>query len=209
MIGQELGERPTSTSGSTGSASARPTGIDYPAEEMGIVPTADEYSGSSIGNLPIGQGLSVTPLQMMAGYAAIANGGVLRSPRLIEAVDGEPVEAPEGEQVISEKTSDAGRKMLEGVLGPFGTAPEVSVPGYVLAGKTGTAQKVVDGDLLRGPVHPLVRRLRAGRRSEAAGLGRRRRPEGRRLLRRHGRRARLRRDRRASRCRTSASPPTE
>jgi cell division protein FtsI (penicillin-binding protein 3) len=122
-----------------------PTGIDYPSEEMGIVPTADEYSGSSIGNLPIGQGLSVTPLQMMAGYAAIANGGTLRSPRLIESVDGEPVPIDEGEQVISESTAAQVRKMLEGVLGPFGTAPEVSVPGYVLAGKTGTAQKVVDG----------------------------------------------------------------
>ena len=122
-----------------------PTGIDYPGEEMGIVPTADEYSGSSIGNLPIGQGLSVTPLQMMAGYAAIANGGRLQPPRVIESVGGEPVEAPEGEQVISDKTAAQVREMLEGVLGPFGTAPEVSVPGYVLAGKTGTAQKVVDG----------------------------------------------------------------
>ena len=122
-----------------------PTGIDYPGEEMGIVPTVDEYSGSSIGNLPIGQGLSVTPIQMMAGYAAIANGGVLRPPQVIEAVDGEPVEAPEGEQVLSEETATQVSKMLEGVLGPFGTAPEVQVPGYVLAGKTGTAQKVVDG----------------------------------------------------------------
>lgn len=122
-----------------------PTGIDYPGEEMGIVPTADEYSGSSIGNLPIGQGLSVTPLQMMAAYAAIANGGTLRSPSLIEAIDGVPVDDPAGRQVISEETSAQVRKMLEGVLGPFGTAPEVSVPGYVLAGKTGTAQKVVDG----------------------------------------------------------------
>ena len=122
-----------------------PTGIDYPGEEMGIVPTVDEYSGSSIGNLPIGQGLSVTPIQMMSAYAAIANGGTLQSPRLIESVDGEPVPEPEGEQVISEKTASQVRKMLEGVLGPFGTAPEVEVPGYVLAGKTGTAQKVEDG----------------------------------------------------------------
>ena len=123
----------------------KPTGVDYPGEEMGIVPTIDDYSGSSIGNLPIGQGLSVTPLQMMAGYAAIANGGTLRAPSLIESVDGEPVPEPEGHQVISEKTSAEVRKMLEGVLGPFGTASEVSVPGYVLAGKTGTAQKVIDG----------------------------------------------------------------
>ncbi|MEO7198417.1 MAG: penicillin-binding protein 2 [Solirubrobacterales bacterium] len=122
-----------------------PTGIDYPTDEQGIVPGIEDYSGSSIGNLPIGQGLSVTPMQMIEGYAAIANGGILRPPRLLESVDGEPVPEPEGHRVISEDTSAKVRKMLEGVLGPFGTAPEVSVPGYVLAGKTGTAQKVVDG----------------------------------------------------------------
>ncbi len=123
----------------------RPTGIDYPGEEQGIVPTPKQYSGSSIGNLPIGQGLSVTPLQMMAGYAAIANGGILRTPRLLESIDGQPVDGGAGTRVISKKTSAQLRTMLEGVLGDGGTASEVSVPGYVLAGKTGTAQKVVDG----------------------------------------------------------------
>jgi cell division protein FtsI/penicillin-binding protein 2 len=122
-----------------------PTGIDYPTDEQGIVPSYHDYSGSSIGNLPIGQGLSVTPMQMMEGYAAIANGGILRPPRLVESVDGDPVDEPAGHRVISSKTAAQLRQMLEGVLGPFGTAPEVEVPGYVLAGKTGTAQKVVDG----------------------------------------------------------------
>ena len=60
-----------------------PTGIDFPGEERGIVIPVDEYSGSTMGNLPIGQGLSVTPVQMAAGFAAIANGGILRSPRLV------------------------------------------------------------------------------------------------------------------------------
>ena len=55
----------------------RPTGVQFPAEEQGIVPPLDEYSGSTMGNLPIGQGLSVTPMQMVAGYTAIANGGIL------------------------------------------------------------------------------------------------------------------------------------
>jgi cell division protein FtsI (penicillin-binding protein 3) len=123
----------------------RPTGIDYPNEERGIVPSPDQYSGSSIGNLPIGQGLSVTPMQMMEGYAAIANGGILRPPRLLESIDGKPVDQSAGERVIGGKTSAQLRTMLEGVLGEGGTASEVSVPGYVLAGKTGTAQKVVDG----------------------------------------------------------------
>src|SRR6476469_582720 len=72
----------------------RPTGVQFPAEEQGIVPELDEYSGSTMGNLPIGQGLAVTPMQMMAGYAAIANGGVLKQPQLIKKVGDETVQEP-------------------------------------------------------------------------------------------------------------------
>ncbi len=123
-----------------------PTGVQFPAEERGIVPERDEYSGSSMGNLPIGQGLAVTPLQMAAGYSAIANGGVLRQPRLITQLGDEPIEPDtEGRRVISTRTAAQLRSMLEGVLEPGGTASSVEVPGYVLAGKTGTAEKAEDG----------------------------------------------------------------
>jgi cell division protein FtsI (penicillin-binding protein 3)/stage V sporulation protein D (sporulation-specific penicillin-binding protein) len=99
-----------------------------------------------MGNLPIGQGLAVTPLQMATGYAAIADGGFLRKPSLITSIGGQPVERDgEERRVISERTAGQLRNMLEGVLEPGGTASSVSVPGYVLAGKTGTAQKVVGG----------------------------------------------------------------
>jgi cell division protein FtsI (penicillin-binding protein 3) len=122
------------------------TGLDYPGEEQGIVPSRDDYSGSTMGNLPIGQGLAVTPLQMATGYSAVANGGILRRPRLITQVGSEPTESDsDGQRVISTETSAQLRRMLEGVLEPGGTASSVSVPGYVLAGKTGTAQKVEDG----------------------------------------------------------------
>jgi cell division protein FtsI/penicillin-binding protein 2 len=122
------------------------TEVEFPGEEGGIVPSRDDYSGSTMGNLPIGQGLAVTPMQMAAGYSAIANGGVLRRPRLITEVGSESVAADtEGERVISERTSAQLRQMLEGVLEPGGTASSVTVPGYVLAGKTGTAQKVEGG----------------------------------------------------------------
>nr|MBA2546154.1 penicillin-binding protein 2 [Solirubrobacterales bacterium] len=108
-----------------------PTGVNYPGEEQGIVPTVDEYSGSSMGNLPIGQGLSVTPLQMASAYAAIANGGTLRKPRLISRLDGEEVaQDTEGTRVFSQRTASQLRTMLEGVLAPGGTASEVEVPGY-------------------------------------------------------------------------------
>ncbi len=119
-----------------------PTGVEFPGEERGIVLTPDEYSGSTMGNLPIGQGLSVTPMQMAAGYAAIANGGVLRTPQLVLKEDDEPVAADDGRRVISRKYAAEVREMLEGVLAAGGTASEVDVPGYTLAGKTGTAQKV-------------------------------------------------------------------
>jgi len=122
-----------------------PTGIDFPGEEQGIVLRPEDYSGSTMGNLPIGQGLSVTPIQMATAYSAIANGGILRPPHVIAEEGGEPVAAPEGKRIISRDTAGKLRKMLEGVLAPGGTASEVSVPGYILAGKTGTAQKVVDG----------------------------------------------------------------
>jgi len=121
------------------------TGVPFPAEELGIVPSYEEYSGSSIGNLPLGQGLSVTPIQMMTAYAAIANGGVMRRPQLIERIDGEPVEEPPGRRVIKPWVAAEVRQMLEGVLAVGGTAEEVSVPGYTLAGKTGTAQVAEDG----------------------------------------------------------------
>jgi cell division protein FtsI (penicillin-binding protein 3) len=119
-----------------------PTGVEFPGEERGIVLTPDEYSGSTMGNLPIGQGLSVTPMQMAAAYAAIANGGVLRTPQLVLKEDGERIAPDDGRRVIGRKYSDEIREMLEGVLADGGTASEVDVPGYTLAGKTGTSQKV-------------------------------------------------------------------
>jgi cell division protein FtsI (penicillin-binding protein 3) len=124
----------------------RPTGIQFPAEEQGLLLDLDEYSGSTMGNLPIGQGLSVTPIQMVAGYSAIANGGMLKQPQLIEKVGSEQVHEPKGKRVISQQTAAEVREMLEGVLGPGGTAAEVSVPGYSLAGKTGTAEVAENGE---------------------------------------------------------------
>ena len=118
----------------------RKTGIDFPGEEQGIVHPYSDYSGSTMGNLPIGQGLAVTPIQMVAAYGALADGGILKSPRLVKSVNGRPTPSDPGTRVISPGVADEVRGMLEGVLAPGGTAPEVSVPGYTLAGKTGTAQ---------------------------------------------------------------------
>jgi len=113
----------------------RPTGVDLPGEQQGIVLRPKAYSGSSMGNMPIGQGLAVTPIQMATAYTAIANRGVMRRPYVIQG------HRRPGERVLSEHTAQSVSRMLEGVLGPGGTAQEASVAGYKLAGKTGTAEK--------------------------------------------------------------------
>jgi cell division protein FtsI/penicillin-binding protein 2 len=120
----------------------RPTGVDLPGEERGIVLPVNKYSGSSMGNLPIGQGIAVTPMQMAQAYAAIANGGILRKPQIVRRIDGKRVDATKGRRVISRRTAYQLRTMLEGAFAPGGTASEVSIPGYKLAGKTGTANKI-------------------------------------------------------------------
>lgn len=120
----------------------RPTGVELPGEESGVVLPLSRYSGSSMGNLPIGQGELVTPMQMATAYAAIANGGILRRPHIVAAVNGRAAPLPAGHRVISPATAASVRHMLEGVLAPGGTAAEVSIPGYHLAGKTGTASKI-------------------------------------------------------------------
>jgi cell division protein FtsI (penicillin-binding protein 3) len=118
------------------------TGIDLPGEESGATLPLNHYSGSSMGNLPIGQGELVTPIQIATAYSAIANGGILRRPHIVGQVGGHRLAQPAGHRVISSSTAAELRSMLKGVLAPGGTASEVSIPGYQLAGKTGTASKI-------------------------------------------------------------------
>ena len=121
----------------------KPTGVDLPGEEQrASCCRVEQYSGSSMGNLPIGQGLAVTPMQMATAYAAIANGGILRPPHIVEAVGGRAARRARGPPRDLRRRPPASlRQMLEGVLGPGGTASGAAIPGYELAGKTGTAEK--------------------------------------------------------------------
>ncbi len=123
-----------------------PTGVDLPGEERGIVLHSWQYSGSSMGNLPMGQGESVTPMQIAAAYSAIANGGILRPPHIVQAVGGKPVAVPGGRRVVSAATALELREMLRGVFADGGTASGAGIPGYDLAGKTGTANEVINGN---------------------------------------------------------------
>jgi cell division protein FtsI/penicillin-binding protein 2 len=84
-------------------------------------------------------------MQMMAGYAAICDGGILKRPQLIKRIGEQVVREPKGHRVIEPGVAAQVREMLEGVLAAGGTASEVSVPGYTLAGKTGTAQVAENG----------------------------------------------------------------
>ena len=120
-----------------------PTGVDLPDEQQGIVKRYTQYSGSSMGNLPMGQGESVTPIQMATAYAAIANGGVLRPPHIVKSIGDKPTPIPRGQQIISPAAAAQLRTMLKGVFADGGTASGAQIPGYSMAGKTGTANVVV------------------------------------------------------------------
>ncbi len=123
----------------------QPTGVDLPGEQSGIVRRWWQYSGSSMANLPFGQGESVTPMQMVAAYSAIANGGILRAPHVVQSVGGKATPVPPGHQVISATTASSLRDMLRGVLADGGTASGAAIPGYDMAGKTGTANIAIGG----------------------------------------------------------------
>ena len=118
----------------------RLTGVDYPGESAGIVLKPDEWSGSTIGNVPIGQGIAVTPVQMAAAYGAIANGGVWLQPHLVDRVEGEGRVEPKERRVLSEATAEQLTGMLRGVV-EEGSGTTAQIPGYRVAGKTGTAAK--------------------------------------------------------------------
>jgi cell division protein FtsI (penicillin-binding protein 3) len=116
------------------------TGIDFPGESQGIVLPTSEWSGSTIGNVPIGQGIAVTPIQMATVFGAIANGGVAVEPHLVDRVDGHAREKPKRTRLISEETAEQLTAMLRDVVRE-GSGTAAQVTGYSVAGKTGTAAK--------------------------------------------------------------------
>lgn len=114
-------------------------GIDFPGEAPGLMPAPEDWSGVTIANVPMGQGISVTPLQLAAAYSAIANDGVLVQPHLALNAT-----APWSRRAVSETVARQLRTMLT-VTVEDGTGTQAQVAGYEVAGKTGTAQKVKEG----------------------------------------------------------------
>lgn len=126
------------------------TGIELAGESDGLVPDLQNWQGGTFANLPIGQGLSMTTLQMAGIYQTIANDGVRVPPRVVaETVgpDGESTktEQPEGERVVSEQTARTVRDMFRSVTQSGGTGPQAAIAGYQISGKTGTAQQIDPG----------------------------------------------------------------
>jgi cell division protein FtsI (penicillin-binding protein 3) len=122
------------------------TGIELPAESRGYVPPLKDWSASTFANVPFGQGESMTVLQLASIYQTIANGGVRVPPRIVETVtspDGtvDTTKQPSGIRVIDSKTALTLRTMLESVTQPGATGVKAAIPGYRVAGKTGTAQQ--------------------------------------------------------------------
>jgi cell division protein FtsI (penicillin-binding protein 3)/stage V sporulation protein D (sporulation-specific penicillin-binding protein) len=118
----------------------RRTGIEFPGETEGIVVPPGRWSGSTIGNVPIGQGIAATPLQMVAAYGAIANNGVWVQPHLVEKIGGDQETRPKRRRILTARTAIQVRKMLREVV-EEGSGTAAQIPGYRIAGKTGTAAK--------------------------------------------------------------------
>ncbi|HJR95766.1 MAG TPA: penicillin-binding transpeptidase domain-containing protein, partial [Gaiellaceae bacterium] len=117
------------------------TGVDFPGESAGFALPLEEWSGSTIGTVPIGHGIAVTPVQMARAYSVIANGGLLVKPRLIERIGGESVGGRNARRIVSRDVAAQMLSMLRGVV-VEGTGTEAAIPGYTVAGKTGTAAKI-------------------------------------------------------------------
>jgi cell division protein FtsI/penicillin-binding protein 2 len=126
----------------------RRSGISYPAESAGLMPEVATWSRLSRAGFALGQELTVTPLQVAAAYAAIANGGWLLEPGLFKRSEFDrqelPADPPFRARVLDEALADRLTGMLEAVVRE-GTGDAARVPGYRVAGKTGTAQRAVDG----------------------------------------------------------------
>jgi cell division protein FtsI (penicillin-binding protein 3) len=125
----------------------QPSGLDFPGESQGILDPLKSWSPSQQYTVPFGQGLAVNALQVATVYSTIADGGVRVAPSLVKGFvqpDGslKPAAAPTQTRVVSQSTANQVESMLEAVTTDEGTAPEARIPGYRVAGKTGTAQRV-------------------------------------------------------------------
>ena len=119
----------------------KPTGVQFPGEAGGIVAPVEDWSDSSIGNIPMGQGIAVTALQMASAFSTVADNGVQVKPRLVKQVgkDIYHTTAADKHRVIPAKVAKEIRSYLTTAVDE-GTGTKAQIPGYKVAGKTGTAE---------------------------------------------------------------------
>ena len=119
-----------------------PTGIDLPGEVAGIVPAYKDWSGTSPLNIPIGHGIATTPIQIAQLYATIANGGIQTTPHLVTRIDGQGPVGLKQQRIMPTRAANTLAGMLEGVVSDQGTGSAAQIPGYSVAGTTGTTKKI-------------------------------------------------------------------
>ncbi|MFM8829182.1 MAG: peptidoglycan D,D-transpeptidase FtsI family protein [Actinomycetota bacterium] len=141
LIAQKLGQRKTYEWIQKFGFGAK-TGFDYPGEVSGSLPKFEDWSGVSILNIPIGQGVSVSLAQIAEAYGAIANRGRMVPPHLVKKVGDREISHPRGQQIISPRTAEQLNIMLQKVVSDDGTGKEAKIEGYTVGGKTGTANKI-------------------------------------------------------------------
>jgi cell division protein FtsI (penicillin-binding protein 3) len=141
LISQKLGQRKT-YEWIQKFGFGQKTGFDYPGEVTGSLPAFEDWSGVSILNIPIGQGISVTLAQIAEAYGAIANGGRMVPPHVIKKIGDKVLTHPRGQQIIKPRTAEQLNIMLQKVVSDDGTGKEAKIDGYTVGGKTGTANKI-------------------------------------------------------------------
>ena len=116
------------------------TGIDFPGESAGIVRSLSEYTGASVGSMAFGQSLAIPLVQIVRAYGAVANDGIPNTPHFLLSKNGDEVEWPSGERIISKATADEETEMMRSVM-TEGSGIKGQVEGYDIAGKTGTGEQ--------------------------------------------------------------------
>ncbi|HSP37210.1 MAG TPA: penicillin-binding protein 2 [Frankiaceae bacterium] len=138
-----------------------PTGLGWPGESQGLLAPSSTWAASTAATVAFGQGMSVTAMQIASAYATIANGGVRVTPRLINGTvdpngDVHPTTPGPTRRVVSAQAASTVSQMLEEVTSKQGTAPQAAIPGYRVAGKTGTADRIDDKGKYNGKVATFV-----------------------------------------------------
>ncbi|MFI5957167.1 penicillin-binding transpeptidase domain-containing protein [Cryptosporangium sp. NPDC051539] len=137
------------------------TGVGLPGESAGIVQPPANWSGPSAGSIPIGLGVAATPLQMTAIYATLANGGMKVQPQLVKSIvspDGtvRPMPRAKPKRVVSAQAAETVVRDMTAIATKEGTAPLAAVPGYIVAGKTGTGKRAEGNKYMPGNVTSFI-----------------------------------------------------